>query len=63
MSKFDRMRSRLVDAGLLDAGFNVTPAGDAYTDELLAELATIEAPEVPPGQAVRWNTSRGKFRA
>ncbi len=35
---FDRMRNSLVARGLLDREYRLTPAGNAYVDDLIAEL-------------------------
>lgn len=59
MSDFDAMKARLVDRGLLDASGKVTPAGDAWTDQLIADLKLIESP-APPAALVQWNMGRAR---
>lgn len=58
MSGFERMLGNLVERGLIDAHGRTTPAGEAYTDRLIAELRQQNAPAVGNGRNVKWITHR-----
>lgn len=57
MSGFEAMKADLVARGLIDREGRVTPAGDAYTDQLIADLKSAELP-APPVVPVQWKTGR-----
>lgn len=49
---FDRMRNSLVARGLLDCEYRLTPSGNAYVDDLIAELKSAAGSQ-PSGQPER----------
>lgn len=63
MSDFKQMRASLVERGMLDGAGRITPAGMDYTDRIIADLKSKEAPAIPAGLAVVWDTRRVKVRA
>lgn len=50
---FDRMRNNLVARGLLDDGYRLTPAGNAYVDDIIAERK-VEIARRSGSQPERW---------
>lgn len=54
MSAFEAMRQRLIDRGLIDAGFRLTEAGNAHVDSMMVDLREVEADNDPQGSRVFW---------
>lgn len=53
---FEAMRASLVERGLIDAEYRLTPAGFEYTEDLIARLSQVHDQVDYKGSTVRWRT-------
>lgn len=51
---FATMRQRLIDRGLIDAEFRLTPAGNDHVAGLIGQLRRVDAANDREGRRVRW---------